>query len=342
MRFISCANNILIYINGGKKTGGPLAMHQLAQELSLAGCGITLCYDDSISRALFKGWAKNLACVDLKDPCLALQDFNSVVLTETSLSEIAIFKRVPFKILYMLSVDNVCAYGLWPNGLEAKIRYLKNCILKRNNGGKSWKSLIKNVHLIIAQSSYSCDVLNRANVPIPYFYIGDDPIIKGLVEKEWGNLKKSTDFNVAYYPSKGRWWFKIFKIFADKRLVFHPIQNISHANFSEFFDNIDLYIDFGGLPGKDRLPREVIQCNVLPLVASRGAGANGSDFPRPNYLKFGFFDLFGRLNKKIFSSIEFNEINSITKKIIKAEVECEAVEFSLRVKKLAKILCCQN
>lgn len=338
----SGANNILIYINGEKKTGGPLAMHQLAQELSLAGCRITLCYDDSISRNIFRDWASGLACVDLKDPSLSLQGFNSVVITETSLSEISIFKHVPFKILYMLSVDNICAYGLWPNRLEAKIRYLKNWILKRNNGGKNWKSLVKNINLILAQSSYACDVLNKTNISIPYFYIGDDPIIKDLVKEEQKNFKKSINLNIAYYPSKGKWWFKIFKIFADKRLTFHPIQNVSHSNFTKFFNAIDLYIDFGGLPGKDRLPREVIQCNVLPLVASRGAGANGTDFPRPSYLKFGFFDLFGHLNKKILTSIECNEVNQITKKIIKAEVECEAAEFSLRIKKLAKILCCQN
>jgi hypothetical protein len=46
------------------------------------------------------------------------------------------------------------------------------------------------------------------------------------------------------------------------------------------------YVDFGHLPGKDRLPREAAASGAVVFVRKAGAGRFADDFPIPDFFRF--------------------------------------------------------
>lgn len=59
----------------------------------------------------------------------------------------------------------------------------------------------------------------------------------------------------------------------------------------DIFSTRQLYIDFGHLPGQDRMPREAAACGALSFVHRRGAGAYHDDFPLDDLFKFDLADV---------------------------------------------------
>ena len=65
-----------------------------------------------------------------------------------------------------------------------------------------------------------------------------------------------------------------------------PITGMSKAEMATVFRANGIYIDFGTLPGKDRIPREAAACGALCFLHNVGAGRDSADFPVPDFFRF--------------------------------------------------------
>jgi hypothetical protein len=72
----------------------------------------------------------------------------------------------------------------------------------------------------------------------------------------------------------------VLEINSKKDICFHfiPIKNLSSDQVIFLLTRVDLYLDLGYFPGKDRLPRESIVLNCPVLLAKRGSARYYEDF----------------------------------------------------------------
>jgi len=79
-----------------------------------------------------------------------------------------------------------------------------------------------------------------------------------------------------------------------------PLRGFSKADLKQIFSERLLYVDFGHLPGKDRLPREAAAAGSIVFVPRRGAGAVFDDFPVPDFFRFSPEDIAsGELHRRL-------------------------------------------
>ena len=64
-----------------------------------------------------------------------------------------------------------------------------------------------------------------------------------------------------------------------------PISEMSRDQICDLFARAKVYIDFGGHPGKDRLPREAAAFGACVVANRRGSASNATDMPIPEDLK---------------------------------------------------------
>ncbi|WP_084582016.1 hypothetical protein [Sphingomonas azotifigens] len=64
-----------------------------------------------------------------------------------------------------------------------------------------------------------------------------------------------------------------------------PLQNMNRDQVKDLLTRAKLYIDFGGHPGKDRIPREAAAKGACILTNKRGSAANARDVAIDEYYK---------------------------------------------------------
>jgi hypothetical protein len=328
----------IIKINGCIKTGGPLAMLQLASKLKKFESDVILCFDSENAEKVFSDWVEDLS---LNSHHITVEDLHNyekhcLIVTETDLNSLKGLNWKGQILCYMLSIDNCIALGLKRLSFEASIRHLKNIylsIIKRSH--IPWVSLTEKVDLFLSQSHYANQVLSLSSNK-PVFYIGDYIEAAKLSYKKKDIDYKNTRLKVCYNPKKGVWYFRLSKFF-NRRIDFVPIKNLNEIELIELFQNSHAYVDFGSQPGKDRLPREAIGCGCPSFIMSSGAGINFSDFPRSSLFRFKISQLLF-LHTIIKNGIK-NSFSNHNLNVVRAmEVSVEEQEFEIRVLELNRIL----
>jgi hypothetical protein len=325
----------ILRINGKKKTGGPTATFQLAKCLKNYGLSVTLLYDDDQCYEYFKDW--HIKYLEDYSGFWTMESIynikNSIViLNDTSTSDINKLSNSNTIWLYMQSVDNCILFGTRASRFEGSVRILKNCFKDfRKSYTFRWNSISDRIQLILTQSSYGNDFHSRLNANIPYFYIGDfiDHDLKQINKIILNNLS-SSKIIISYNPVKGKILFKICKFFA-RNIEFKPVQGITSENLQAYLASSDCYVDFGGLPGKDRLPREATVAGIPSFFFKRGAGVNGTDFPCVSIFKLGFIDCLYFEKKIRMGLLSNSNINNATRL---CEIAVEKEIFYLRVRSL--------
>lgn len=330
----------VIKINGNIKTGGPLAMLQLASKLKKFESDVILCFDSKSAERIFTDWIEGLA---LNSPLITIEDLNNyknhcLIVTETDLNSLTNLSWQGQIFCYMLSIDNCIALGLKRLTFEASIRHAKNiCLSFIRKSHISWATLTKKVDLFLSQSHYANEVLSKSSDK-PVFYIGDyiEAAKLSYKKKDIDYDYKNTRLKVCYNPKKGAWYFRLCKFF-NRKLDFVPISNLNEIELIELFQNSHAYVDFGSQPGKDRLPREAIGCGCPSFIMSSGAGLNFSDFPRSSTFRFKISQL-PFLHTIIKNGIK-NSLSNCNLNLVRAmEVSVEEQEFEIRVSELNRIL----
>ncbi|MDB5448056.1 MAG: hypothetical protein JWQ97_3373 [Phenylobacterium sp.] len=78
------------------------------------------------------------------------------------------------------------------------------------------------------------------------------------------------------------------------------LRDFTKPQLRKIFSERLIYVDFGRLPGKDRLPREAALCGSVVFVHRQGAGAVYDDFPVPDFFKFDLADIeSGELRRRL-------------------------------------------
>ncbi len=145
------------------------------------------------------------------------------------------------------------------------------------------------------QSAYAEDFLRRSGVPtsMPLFDY-TTPEFTSFVPQG-----PNPEPAVAYNPAKGAELSEAF--FA--RHSEHPGVPIRGMTKSQIADRLRatmVYVDFGHLPGKDRLPREAAASGAVVFLRNRGAGRFDGDFPVPDFFRFDDDDVHsGELARRI-------------------------------------------
>lgn len=64
-----------------------------------------------------------------------------------------------------------------------------------------------------------------------------------------------------------------------------PIRGMTHAEVWQILDRCMIFLDFGHQPGKDRMPREAVMHDCVPIVRNVGSAVLEQDCPLPASLK---------------------------------------------------------
>ena len=90
---------------------------------------------------------------------------------------------------------------------------------------------------------------------------------------------------IAYNPQKG---YEVLKpiIEASPQFKWFPIINMTPVDVGNLLRLAKVYVDFGGHPGKDRIPREAAISGCCVITNKKGSAAYEKDVPIPETYKF--------------------------------------------------------
>jgi hypothetical protein len=257
-------------------SGGPEAIHQLAYSLNSLGVDCRIAYygaDNVVqvsgSRILCRpaGHAPSMEMYREYQPRVAEEivcDAQTlVILPEVMTAQHGVFRNCGVAI-WWLSVDFAIAHNPALNkpaeraelmAREDLIHFYQSVYAREWLRGAGARTLLD-----------LSDYTNRA-------YLGLEP------------AGPSPNPIVAYNLQKGA---RTAEAFFESRPHFGALglKGFSKAELRDIYSERLLYVDFGHLPGKDRMPREAAACGSVVFVNHHGAGRFYDDFPLPDFFKF--------------------------------------------------------
>lgn len=91
---------------------------------------------------------------------------------------------------------------------------------------------------------------------------------------------------VLYNPKKGLDRIKPVMERTSSWLKWIPLIGLTEEDMTAYMHIARIYIDFGGHPGKDRIPREAAVCGCCVITNRRGSAGYYEDVPIPDRYKF--------------------------------------------------------
>ncbi len=133
------------------------------------------------------------------------------------------------------------------------------------------------------QSQYAKEFLEK------YFNISDvwflsDYINDEIIEQAQKSQRLRENI-CLYNPAKGL--ANVEPLIENSRddITWIPLQGYTPAQVADLMCRAKLYIDFGGHPGKDRIPREAAVCGCCVITNREGSARNDIDVPIPEKYK---------------------------------------------------------
>jgi hypothetical protein len=266
---------IFVVAPGGVVTGGPELLHQFADTLNRETPRARMLY------APFSGHfetpepyrrydAPSARVADVKPGSL-------VILPEVYATLVDHFpgSRVHF---WWLSVDSFNA-GLGRTTIGRHIG--------RRIAGVRMGKLRRHVAMHFYQSDYAHHFLQSAALA-PTAKLSDylaDEYVQAIGRPS----RRQRDNLLVYNPAKGRRQTRlILRALARSsgpRTQMIPLVGMTREQVRDVLGRAKVYIDFGGHPGKDRIPREAAAMGACVIVNRRGSAGNSVDIPIPNEFK---------------------------------------------------------
>ena len=263
-------------------TGGPEALHQLAQLTNEAGIETRLGYYGTGS--IVRGANGRLILKpDLQNPCVAgyakynpligvgdypLDDRTLVVLPEVIAWHAERVKPADVAV-WWLSVDNA---------------FHRTSPLRREAERRSFFA-DRSIHHL-CQTNYAAGLLRREGVERIYDLVDytDDAFTLRPP------LGPNSGAALAYNPKKG---VALAEAFFAENPGFEPrrIEEMTKAQIVEVFRQTRTYVEFGHNPGKDRMPREAACAGCIIVARKLGGTAHFGDVPLSNKFKFSEEDV---------------------------------------------------
>ena len=279
---MSMYRKIFILYQRGIQTGGPEALHQLADALNNLGLDAYM--------VPMKGTASNLRVP-------AYDHFNApeidqvedaadcaVIAPETGINELRGIRDAE-KFCWWLSVDNStlvsCERSLLrvpADGFINRLKRIKYRVgLPLQTIGRFRARLASTTHL--AQSHYAWAFINSRFGIVPSMlsdYTNSQEIISMARSDQVACV-------IAYNPAKGGAIIQELKASLGESISCEwlPIVHMTRTDVIRALRRTTVYVDLGHHPGKDRIPREAATAGAVVLVGRRGSGSYFADVPIP-------------------------------------------------------------
>lgn len=270
---------IYIYCPAYIKSGGPELLHQLGSELGKYDIENYMVYYDCANRPCHthpefeKYNTKEADEIDVKD-----EESSLIIVPEAAITQIRKYKSAK-KGIWWLSVDNFTKWA------TVKGRYESfGLVHSFSNPGLliSAKKVVQTSDFHFCQSHYAKKyVMEKQKIEKNKVFMLSDYISDNYVYEE-GLCRQNF---VAYFPRKG---YEIVKelIKDSPDICWKPIENMTSDQVKDLLCHSKVYVDFGGFPGKDRVPREAAMCGCCVITGTRGASAFQEDVPIKSSYKF--------------------------------------------------------
>lgn len=257
----------IVVFGATNPTGGPFALVQLYEAMVNLGISTEMVFFDHVN------FVETPECMyaQYADPGVTNAELLGIkpkVAARVSKSDWLIFPEVQIQTaqnLFERGYTNIVIWWLsWENAPLSLLRRFDISLLLRGS-----------IHIF--QSSYARSMARG------YGY--DGPIVSDytvLPEHQVKPSIKSLDICVLAAKSKGA------KQCLDILSHTHSVKLIEKMTRDEVWNVLRgarYFLDFGGHPGKDRLPREAILVDCIPVVRRVGAATHYADVPLPDFLK---------------------------------------------------------
>lgn len=251
---------IIILAPANIRTGGPELLHQLGYKLRLLGYDACMHYygmKEGVNPVVPDYEKYNAPYIQQ----IVDSEENIIIFPEVAIEIIPYCTKKALPILWWLSVDNA---NLNDENIE---------IIRGNN---------RIIHL--SQSQYSSDyVINELHIDADRVMCLSDYINSIFLNYESDIPRKDV---VLFNPKKGWEFTRELITLSEGRFNWKPLSGMSPEEMRETLHTSKLYIDFGGHPGKDRMPREAALSGCCIVTGKKGSAGNSEDIPIDEKYKF--------------------------------------------------------
>ena len=335
-------SKIFVMYPRGVASGGPLALHQLVDEIRRQGGEAFLTpWSGSEERRRvpnFNSYDAPEAQVEDKSenlvvfPEFSLRDSLSISNARTAIWWLSLGNSVPARVPGMLLHITRATFREGCSAAGGLVALLWQELLALS---RLWlNSRRRTLHL--CQSSYALKLIG-GRLRKPAFILGDyiEPASEMTSHKNASHLRALPV--ISYNPAKVEAWRieKLKNIFPDVEWL--PLERLSSEEVRKTLRNSSVYLDLGYFPGKDRLPRESIMVGTPVVIAFRGAGKNEGDFPLPKSAKVKLGVGWLERTRKALELVLIDRESALEKQHdFRQSVSRERELFSIQVEKLLR------
>jgi len=259
---------------GPGRTGGPEALHQLAHTLVLQGFVTSVVYVQEVSGALV--WAR---CNQNQYP-----EYDKIIVaSDLLLSDDVVLVLPEVWAALALEYASHCKVLVWwlsvDNGLPSigEIAFYFDAF-------RSHPRIFHAYQSAYARNFIESLGLNRGGFSLSDFIHGSSMLVPVRVAEQ-----SVSSIQICFNASKGAWLAEAFGS-QHPSVEMIPIRGMGPDRIQEVLRTSHFYIEFGHLPGKDRLPREALQAGTRVYLRCCGDGAQRSDWLLPPHCYFNSED----------------------------------------------------
>lgn len=272
-------SKIIIFCPPKKVTGGPEALHQLADRLDKIGVkNVFMHYIPKRRNAK----ATNYSVYKTQEIDSVVDNPNTILIIPESMT--FLIKKYPLsqKVIWWLSVDFYKI--LMDYRIRKQSSFTKPFYQQKDK--EYYFEALPNVFQW-AQSYRSSVYLKKHGIPESQIDYVCDYINPSFTENKNSITKDLSDRKVLYNPKKGKDEISLL-IKNSPELNWVPIQNMNAQQIKDLMSESLLYVDFGENPGRDKMLRESVSQDCCIISGKNGSSAYYEDLMIPEEYKFEF------------------------------------------------------
>jgi len=272
-------SKIIIFCPPKKVTGGPEALHQLADRLDKIGVKNVFMHYIPKRR---NSKATNYSVYKTQEIDSVIDNPDTILVIPESMT--FLIKKYPLsqKVIWWLSVD---FYKILMDYRIRKQSFFTKLFYQQQDKEYHFEAL-PNVFQW-AQSYRSSVYLKKHGIPENQIDYVCDYINPSFTENKNIIQKDLSDRKVLYNPKKGKEEISLL-IKNSPELNWVPIQNMNAQQIKDLMSKSLLYVDFGENPGRDKMLRESVSQDCCIISGKNGSSAYYEDLMIPEEYKFEF------------------------------------------------------
>ncbi|WP_261510071.1 hypothetical protein [Chryseobacterium paludis] len=321
-------SKIIIFCPPNSVTGGPEALHQLADKLyHLHIKNVFMHYIPKRKNAK----PKNYSVYHTSEIDIVEDNSKNILIIPESMTFLV--KKYPEsqKIIWWLSVD------FYKVLMDHRIRK-QNIFTKLFYKQKDKEYYFENLPNVFqwAQSYRSSVYIKKHGIPENQIDFVCDYINPSFLQNKGTIVKDLSNKKVLYNPRKGK--KEISQLIKNSpELNWVPIQNMNADQIKDLMSQSLLYVDFGENPGRDKMLRESVSQDCCIVSGKNGSSIYYEDLMIPDDYKFSFSeDKIPEIIKKIKEILENYNEHIPYFSLYKKMVLDEEISFEEKLKEIFK------